>query len=216
MPSRTDIVFHGNLLNRNPISYRRIADAISYYTDIGYEYVEVPWVVPMWAIEATCPTPETVPLIFDRGLVGSAEQSFIFLDSTGSLPKGKYVACSPCFRVGDNDGYLHQSEFMKVELFSNIIVDRYALDEMVMEAMEFFRQQLTRRPYALARADEDRHMADINLNGIEIGSYGLRELNDLRWVYGTAVAEPRFSMAMLRDPGGDETYDWLSEEVDGC
>ena len=36
---------------------------------------------------------------------------------------------------------------------------------------------------------------DIELNGIEIGSYGYRSYKDFHWIYGTALAEPRFSLA---------------------
>jgi hypothetical protein len=36
---------------------------------------------------------------------------------------------------------------------------------------------------------------DIELNGIEIGSYGWRQNQDIIWAYGTGLAEPRFSIA---------------------
>jgi len=34
---------------------------------------------------------------------------------------------------------------------------------------------------------------DLNLYGQEIGSYGIRKLGGHHWVYGTGLAEPRFS-----------------------
>ena len=37
---------------------------------------------------------------------------------------------------------------------------------------------------------------DIVLNGIEVGSYGIRQHENLRWIYGTGIAEPRFSTAL--------------------
>ena len=37
---------------------------------------------------------------------------------------------------------------------------------------------------------------DIELGGVEIGSYGFRTHEDLFWTYGTAMAEPRFSTAV--------------------
>lgn len=36
---------------------------------------------------------------------------------------------------------------------------------------------------------------DDNLNHIELGSYGIRACNFLKWIYGTATAEPRLSYA---------------------
>jgi hypothetical protein len=32
-------------------------------------------------------------------------------------------------------------------------------------------------------------------NDIEIGSYGMREYENFKWIYGTGMAEPRFSKA---------------------
>ena len=37
---------------------------------------------------------------------------------------------------------------------------------------------------------------DLMINGIEVGSYGLRMGNGYEWVYGTGLAEPRFSVAI--------------------
>jgi hypothetical protein len=34
---------------------------------------------------------------------------------------------------------------------------------------------------------------DLELNNIELGSYGVRKYGQLHWVYGTGLAEPRFS-----------------------
>lgn len=37
---------------------------------------------------------------------------------------------------------------------------------------------------------------DITFNDIEIGSYGIRQHDNFIWVYGTGLAEPRFSRAI--------------------
>jgi hypothetical protein len=39
---------------------------------------------------------------------------------------------------------------------------------------------------------------DLEINGIEVGSYGRREVGDFTWVYGTGLALPRFSQALNR------------------
>jgi hypothetical protein len=36
---------------------------------------------------------------------------------------------------------------------------------------------------------------DLTINGIEVGSYGKREFKNIKWIYGTGLAEPRFSIA---------------------
>jgi hypothetical protein len=37
---------------------------------------------------------------------------------------------------------------------------------------------------------------DIQYNGIELGSYGIRSCDFLEWIYGTAIAEPRLTLAI--------------------
>jgi hypothetical protein len=37
---------------------------------------------------------------------------------------------------------------------------------------------------------------DLYLNGIEVGSYGIRKHNSYQWVYGTGLALPRFDKAL--------------------
>jgi hypothetical protein len=37
---------------------------------------------------------------------------------------------------------------------------------------------------------------DIEYNGVEIGSYGIRKTSFLEWIYGTGLAEPRFSRSL--------------------
>lgn len=42
---------------------------------------------------------------------------------------------------------------------------------------------------------------DGELNGIEIGSYGYRSYRELHWIYGTGLAEPRFTLAQKSKAG---------------
>lgn len=39
---------------------------------------------------------------------------------------------------------------------------------------------------------------DIEWGGYEIGSYGVRECDFLKWIYGTGCAEPRMSSLILK------------------
>jgi hypothetical protein len=36
---------------------------------------------------------------------------------------------------------------------------------------------------------------DIEINGIEVGSYGIRSVDDVQYIYGTGLALPRYSTA---------------------
>lgn len=188
------------------IDYKLIGEAVAFYESIGFTYVEVPWAVSEDAIRATLPHPfPAMELGRDHGdrglsvmypwtnyLVGSAEQGFLTLD----LEEGAYVGVTPCFRIEDENDILRQDMFMKVELFDNR--PKATVAQTLTAAERFFRDQLNPvffRPKSLQRV-ETPFGYDLELGGIEIGSYGERSHPDLgRWVYGTGLACPRFSVA---------------------
>lgn len=176
----------------NKINWGLMQEAINYYKIWGYTHIDVPWFVPTEikniTFEGKC---------FDEikdgfSLVGSAEQSFLYLDAMGKLEHGKYVACSPCFRKNDDDE-THNPQFVKAELYVNYPhVTMHDVKTMLKQAKEFFNSRLLTDSVKVVSTDKG---FDIELNGIEIGSYGLSEYNGKKWVYGTAIAEPRFSYA---------------------
>lgn len=175
--------------------------AVEFYKARGYTYVEVPWAVSESSVAITCPNPQFTARVDHLGsLVGSAEQSLLHLDLAGKLAPGSYVACSPCFRLGDAADDLHFPTFMKVELYRNDH-DLFNYLKMLKDAGDLFRE-LGAAAMDLAAPQDDRGI-DITLGGIEIGSYGLRthESEDRslhHWAYGTGLALPRFSQALAR------------------
>ena len=46
----------------------------------------------------------------------------------------------------------------------------------------------------------DSHTYDIVdlKNGIELGSYGIRQFKDYKWIFATGLAEPRFSKILSK------------------
>ena len=48
----------------------------------------------------------------------------------------------------------------------------------------------------------DENSYDIVINNIEVGSYGIRENSFLKYIYGTACAEPRLSIALKSEKWG--------------
>jgi hypothetical protein len=116
----------------------------------------------------------------------------------GKLAPGSYVTASPCFRDDEVDE-LHFKDFFKVEL--SVVLNRMAPYEYVrslaVEADVFFRRTGT-LPAEHLRMVETPIGLDIELGGIEIGSYGARYYEGHHWVYGTGLAEPRFSQAMAK------------------
>jgi hypothetical protein len=181
------------MIEVSPIIWEAIGRAVGHYQTFDYAYVEVPWAVPPEDIGATFVPTGSDPAIPGMGfLVGSAEQGFVKLDREGALGAGRFVACSPCFRVREPVfDIFHQPYFMKVELYRNDRVDEAALMEMIRDARQLFRLFLGSDPELVA-TDEG---FDIEVNGIEVGSYGIRSYGALRWIYGTGLAEPRFSLA---------------------
>lgn len=180
-----------------PIDYRLLGYAVQFYRDCHYTYVEVPWMVDGEFIRATLPegssyrlqvaNVQTLENLYDGDfLVGSAEQGFLSLD----LPPGMYVGCTPCFRDEPKTDLLYQDTFMKVELFNTL--PNASVIQTVQDAKRFFRRFIGVSPDEIETAEG----TDLMLAGIEIGSYGERTHGDLRWVYGTGLALPRFSTAL--------------------
>jgi len=180
------------------IDWWLIGEAVSHYKREGFKYIEVPWFVSDAAVRVTMPPGRMGHRTQDGPLVGSAEQSFIQLMMNGTLPPGKYVAATPCFRDDEVDE-LHQRYFMKVELIqvcgSQDLKVENQLHEMVKQALGFF-QSWYEGDYRIVKTDQE---LDIELNGIEIGSYGYREHEQFRWFFGTGLAEPRFTIVTERE-----------------
>lgn len=179
------------------VNWERLARCLAYYKGIGFSEVSVPWYVAPEISRITCPNEKRTMTIPTHGvLVGSAEQSFLALDKAGILGKGCFVAISPCFRNEDFTGRFHQKHFMKVEVYDNQTVTTNRMEQLVDYARAFFKTECD-PGMDLSRLNTDDGV-DIILNGVEIGSYGVREMDGLQWVYGTGLAEPRFSAAIAK------------------
>lgn len=184
-------------MNHRPINWARISWALAHYDRAGYQYVEVPWIVPSASVLPLLPSGK-VPLETPDGvLVGSAEQSFLHLMQSGQLSSGRCIAASPCFR-DDPPDELHHRTFFKVELIQVLPALRLHLDlevhRMAEDARKFFRRVQDSGDPEIIQTPEG---LDINLNGVEIGSYGVHQVENFCWIYGTGLAEPRFSQAVL-------------------
>lgn len=176
------------------INWKLISDSLEYYKTKGYKYIEVPWIVSDEAVKKTF-LGNSVKSRHGE-VVGSAEQSFIQLMLEGKLQYGKYVAASPCFRDELVYDDIHFPYFFKVELISiNPQSSKSDMYECIDHAQEFFALNCDKRDIVILVKTEDG--IDLNLNSIEIGSYGIRNSQGFEWVYGTGLAEPRFSQAII-------------------
>ncbi len=183
------------------IDYKLLDQSVHWYTEQGYERIETPWVVSEKIADITLPSDTHANVIIKNGkrkvFVGSGEQGFLCLINKGFLTPGQYQTVTPCMR-NDDFGPYHTKYFMKNELIwfdSN--PDSYypdMLETVIHDAFTFFSQNVSYQD--LLRRVETEEGVDIEYDGIELGSYGIRQCPFVKWVYGTGLALPRFTRAV--------------------
>ncbi len=190
------------------IDYKKIVEAIEHYKKKGYKYIEVPWIISEEASSITAPKDKKRFKTFLGELTASAEQSFLELLLNKKLLPGKYVAVTPCFRDEKEEEY-HYNWFFKVELIHVLSEEEIKnkkeekiLSKVIEDAEEFFKKYS--KEIKRKKTDEG---IDLELYDVELGSYGIRKYKKIHWVYGTGVAEPRFSEVLLKKPKGYHKMD---------
>lgn len=174
------------------INYEILNKSISYYQINNFNRIETPWIVSDYV---NCITkPDYIPSLYvntnTRALIASGEQAFLQLYLLEQLPKGQFQTVTPCFRDEQED-FTHQKYFIKNELIKTNNISNDELDKLVDICYKFFSNYINDKN--LLNVIKTSEGYDIELNKIEIGSYGIRECEFLSWIYGTGVAEPRFS-----------------------
>lgn len=183
-----------------PRDYRRrlsfdfsiVAAAQKHYAGRGYEDIPVPWVISRQAMDSTLPSDKVPYETFGGYLVGSAEQSFIELLLSGET-LGRVQATTPCFRDEAHDG-LHSPYFLKTELFDGALpLTEESVLAVAEDAGVFFENYI---PVKLERQGPLAWDLVHAETGVEVGSYGVREVAGHSWIYGTGVALPRLQQTM--------------------
>lgn len=172
------------------INYKLLQDSIDYYNLHHFVRVEIPWTVSPYVDDITRPI-EKKPFqlnVNNKRLVASGEQSFLYQYLKGFLPKGQFMGITPCFRNESID-YLHMQYFMKNELIKTDIVNEIELEKIINICINFYQQYFNDKLNVI-KTDIGY---DIMINKYELGSYGIRESDFLRWIYATGCAEPRLS-----------------------
>ena len=187
---------------KTKIDYSKINEAIDFYEDRGFSYIEVPWFVSKEANDITGREYNNFKSQYGYH-VASAEQSFLEMILNKRLSPGKYVACSPCFREEVEDE-THSKQFMKVELIDFLGYtkpeecedknERYK--EVLNSAREFFGKYID-----FYEEDVEGVRDIVSPEGVELGSYGIRSYKDFSWIFGTGVAEPRLSYSLRNNHG---------------
>ena len=176
------------------IDFSLLQESIFHYEKLGYNRVEVPWLVPPCIDDITRPSnarPYEI-LNLKKRLVASGEQSFLYQYLMGYLPLGRYQAITPCFR-DDKVDITHCHQFIKNELIITDSVCTSSLDEVINDALQFYKRYLPE-----SRVVKTYDGYDIVCRDVEIGSYGMRSCSFLKWIYGTGCAEPRLSSLIKR------------------
>lgn len=181
------------------INYLRLGQSQEFYEQLGYKRLEAPWWVPVEIMNITIP-PHVDPVDSlyyleknKKALVASGEQSLLYLANQGLLPPGKYQTVTPCFR-DEAQGPMRRKFFMKNELMIAHSNDPQQLSEIIKAAMAFFQTQVPDQNELKVVTTSEGF--DIEYKGVEIGSYGIRKTSFIEWIYGTGLAEPRFSRAI--------------------
>lgn len=172
------------------IDYKLLNDSIIFYEDKGFKRIETPWLVTE-AVDSITRPEGIEPFVVGakkKNLVASGEQAFLYLYLKEYLPKGKFQTVTPCFR-NDSFDFTHTKYFMKNELIQTDDVSKIRLEEMVEQSLQFLQGKFQNKLQVEGTSDG----FDIMIDEYELGSYGIRECNFLKWIYGTACAEPRTS-----------------------
>jgi hypothetical protein len=156
------------------IDYNVLVDAIKFYSSKGFRYIETPWFVQKHISAITAPVGGSFDT-HDFSFVGSAEQGFLQLYD--NLTEECYMSAGPCFRREADE--LHYPQFFKLELFSKQRLDFSCIAQQFLGG-------------SIVNTEEGK---DIEINGIEVGSYGTRTYKNMCWSYGTGVALPRYTLA---------------------
>lgn len=177
-------------MNSN-ISATLIYSAMSFFKDKGYRFITVPMLVDEDIVNLTLPSDCAAKYHNDKCYVGSAEQSIYQLIKEGKDLPSKVLAITPCQRDDTIDEF-HQEIFLKIELACTDNTVTY--HDIAIDVMEYY-NTLTDNAKYVDFTDFD-NTCDIEINTIEVGSYGMREYNGRIIHFGTGLALPRFLQAI--------------------
>ena len=181
--------------NVNNINWYLLCSTLQYYQNFGYKMKNLDWLVNADVACFTKPVEKRLFYINEKTLVGSGEQSFLQLIDDNKLEPGRYCGITPCFRDEIVDD-LHHIYFMKIELINTIDVNLDSLNNMIDDAKTFFKKWF---PVEVIETGLNAFDIIDSKNKIELGSYGMRKFNNTRYLYGTGLAEPRFSYVLNKN-----------------
>jgi len=169
------------------------------YAELGFQDLPQPWVASHEATHATLPSGVLPCELNGQILVGSAEQAFIDRMLTHQMPQGRWQATTPCFRNEPVLDALHKPYFIKLELIHYMPSMADAELETMILQVRWVLGTLIPDGGPTIKIEPTDIGWDLTLHGQEIGSYGIREYAGHRWIYGTGIAEPRFTTIVCQN-----------------
>lgn len=170
-----------------------IQRAMDFYSTLGYEPVAVPMIIDKNVSDITKPEGRGELQHLDGVYVASAEQSFLQMIQDDSLPYGEYMAITPCYRTEEVIDESHLCIFLKIELVSYKQEIPDDTTYILRDVCHFL--DCVTPDYAVVGTEEGQ---DIEIGGVEVGSYGYRTVKGGVLLYGTGIAEPRLSYALSK------------------
>lgn len=162
-----------------------LMEAMSFYKKLGYVPCSCPMIVDEDVINYTLPVGRKALNHIDDGFyVGSAEQGFLQMIKENNIRHDKMMFITPCQRDEDILDESHLIVFMKVELIS--------LSKPIIQDVLSF--------YKFKNYNVDVVMTDVGydleINNIEVGSFGVNSFKNVEYNYGTGLALPRLNFAL--------------------
>jgi hypothetical protein len=185
-------------------SLKLLHTALQWWQTYGFAYTDLPWMVPKQYTDAFRPSYcRDVPTLHGY-FVGSGEQSFLMLRDENRLPGPApgYIGWTPCLRDERLD-HTHQHGFMKAEWYvplGEVAGWQVKLSGLLSHQSRLFYELATQvhgAPHvAVVHEQVNPEQVDLVINGLEVGSYGLRVFHDKPYLFGTGLALPRFHKAL--------------------
>ena len=165
-----------------PLLYR----ALNYYKSIGYEMLSVPYLVDEDIVNITLPKGRLAKEHNGLFYVGSAEQSAYQLFKSGDLNSEKFMMITPCQRYEEILDDSHLEIFLKIELMST----GGDYDKIIVDVLSFYDNDKC----VVINTEKGK---DIEINRVEVGSFGSREFLGNKFSFGTGLALPRYTQSLL-------------------
>jgi hypothetical protein len=196
-----------------PEEYRRLIAGVDYYSQFGFRYIDVPWLVQQKVCNSTKPRSSRPihhhvdALNHTFHIVASAEQSFLQMQYERAKfnqepMTGRWMTITPCYRDETVLDEQHRIGFVKLELIDWNYTNEENLQNILEISYDFFSQYLPVQTIFNDQTTESGRDIQSVSGHIELGSYGIREAEirnmHARWIYATGCAEPRLSYAIQK------------------